>query len=59
MGTPCGSVVLTYDGLRVFDANGVDQPARFTGQGTTIGICIDEARTQYPLTIDPIASRRT
>ncbi len=54
---PKGRVVLTYDGLRVFDANGMDQPALFTGQGTTIGICIDEARAQYPLTIDPIAQQ--
>ncbi|MDF1837650.1 MAG: FG-GAP repeat protein, partial [Planctomycetota bacterium] len=50
-----GEVVLTYTGLRVFDALGVDQAASLTVANGQVQITVDEASAVYPLTIDPIA----
>lgn len=50
-----GDVVVTYTGLRVFDALGVDQPANLTMGDGQVSITIHEATATYPLTIDPIA----
>ncbi|MCP5022813.1 MAG: hypothetical protein GY930_13700 [bacterium] len=48
---------LTYAGLHVFDANGLDLVASFEGGGSTFSIVVDEANATYPITIDPVAQQ--
>ena len=50
-----GNVVLTYTGLRVFDALGVDQAASLSIVDGQVQIAVEESSAIYPLTIDPIA----
>ncbi len=52
-----GTSVLTYSGLHVFDALGIDQEAMFVGDGNSFSIVVDESNAQYPLTIDPTAQQ--
>ena len=52
-----GASVLTYSGLKVWDADGKVLPARFepapSGEAT-LRLSVDETGARYPLTIDPI-----
>lgn len=51
-----GATALNYAGLKVWDARGVDLPARFaTRENGEISIVIDEESAVYPVTVDPIA----
>ena len=52
-----GSVVLTYTGLSVFDANGRELEARFEAldDGDRLLLSVNERGARYPLVIDPIA----
>ncbi len=49
------STVLTYGGLKAWDATGRKLPAKMEGRGQTIHIEIHAADAVYPVTIDPIA----
>ncbi|MCP9874381.1 GC-type dockerin domain-anchored protein [Synechococcus sp. Cruz CV-v-12] len=60
--TAAGNAALTYNNLKVFDADGVHLAASF--RDTTTGDCtpallltIDDTHARYPLTIDPIAQQ--
>ncbi|HWB02490.1 MAG TPA: hypothetical protein VG796_05650 [Verrucomicrobiales bacterium] len=49
--------VLTYSGLKVWDADGRALPARMMAPSADqIGIEIDETNARYPLTVDPVAA---
>lgn len=50
-----GRVVLTYDALKVWDADGRILPARMMGSSTGLRLEVDELGARYPLTIDPTA----
>jgi len=59
-----GGSVLNYNGLTVFDADGVHLPALFCqtaspdGRATSeLVLCVDDRSARYPLTIDPIAQQ--
>jgi len=53
-----GGTVLTYAGLKVWDANGKALPARFEAGGQrTLRLMVDEQDARYPLTIDPLAQQ--
>lgn len=57
-----GTTVLTYAGLKVWDADGHALPARFEPLATrhsplVITLSVDERGARYPLTIDPIAQQ--
>ncbi len=52
-----GNAVVTYSGLRVFDALGRDLPARIDGSTGEILCTADDAGAVYPVTIDPIAQQ--
>ena len=51
--------LVTYAGLKVWDARGKLLPARFepAGQGSGLSLAVEEVGAQYPLTIDPIAQQ--
>ncbi|MDF1799231.1 MAG: hypothetical protein P1V81_08660 [Planctomycetota bacterium] len=51
---PEGVAALTYAGLCVFDADGVQLPAAFERVGDDLLLKIDERKATYPVTIDPI-----
>lgn len=55
-----GATVLTYAGLKVWDADGKILPSRFepvaSGENTLL-LAIEEGGARYPLTIDPIAQQ--
>ncbi len=60
--TAAGDAALTYNNLKVFDADGVHLAASF--RATTTGDCtpallltIEDTNARYPLTIDPIAQQ--
>ena len=48
-----GATRLHYDRLKVWDAQGTELPARMQLAGRTLTLAIDDAKAQYPLTIDP------
>jgi hypothetical protein len=47
------AVELPYGGLRSFDSNGRDLPARFVTSGAMLVIEVDDECAPYPLTVDP------
>ncbi len=53
-----GGTVLTYAGLKVWDADGQPLPARFEASGAReLRLLVDERGARYPLTIDPLAQQ--
>ena len=52
-----GATVLTYGGLKVWDADGKSLPSRFDAADTGLRLLVDERGARYPLTIDPIAQQ--
>jgi hypothetical protein len=53
-----GAPVVTYAGLKVWDADGQVLPSRFlTGPEGGLVLRVDESSARYPLTIDPIAQQ--
>jgi uncharacterized repeat protein (TIGR02543 family) len=52
-----GATVLTYSGLKVWDADGKTLPSRFETAETGLRLLVDERGARYPLTIDPIAQQ--
>ncbi|MCX6876244.1 MAG: choice-of-anchor D domain-containing protein [Verrucomicrobia bacterium] len=52
-----GATVLTYSGLKVWDADGKTLPACFETADTGLRLLVDERGARYPLTIDPIAQQ--
>ncbi len=48
-----GKRILTYDGLRVWDADGTPAPARMVARAGTVEFVVDDTAARYPLTIDP------
>ena len=52
-----GATVLTYSGLKVWDADGKTLPSRFETADTGVRLLVDERGARYPLTIDPIAQQ--
>lgn len=50
---PAGVTILTYDELKVLDANGINIPARMTLHGNFIQLVINDTMAVYPLLIDP------
>lgn len=55
--TAAGSKVLTYSGLRVWDADGRDLPSRFVPAEGGVELQVDATGARYPVTIDPIAQQ--
>ncbi|MBK8035851.1 MAG: FG-GAP repeat protein [Verrucomicrobiaceae bacterium] len=54
----CGSTVLNYSGLKVWDADGKVLRARFEPAGLHgFRLLVDETTARYPITIDPIAQQ--
>ncbi len=53
-----GAPVLTYSGLKVWDADGKVLPSRFlSGERDGIILRVEESTARYPITIDPIAQQ--
>ena len=53
-----GAAVVNYSGLKAWDANGTEVPARFGLDGTAdVWIEVDANGAQYPVTIDPLAQQ--
>ena len=53
-----GDVVLEYDGLHVFDADGKAVPSRFRlAERDRLVLAVDDGTANYPLTIDPTVQR--
>ena len=53
-----GATVLTYAGLKVWDAEGKVLPSRFEAAGEkVVRLRVQDAGARYPLTIDPIAQQ--
>lgn len=57
-----GAAVVTYTGLKVWDADGKVLPTRFALSDSphstpTLHVLIDERTARYPITIDPIAQQ--
>ncbi len=52
-----GATVLTYSGLKVWDADGKTLPSRFGTAATGLRLLVDERGARYPITIDPIAQQ--
>ena len=56
-----GATVLTYAGLKVWDADGKPLASHFapldTGCPTLVTLLVEERGARYPLTIDPIAQQ--
>jgi len=48
-----GIARLRYSGLRAWDANGKDLPARIRASQEGFGIEVSDAGAQYPITVDP------
>jgi len=49
-----GSVVLLYQGLTTFDADGKELRARFVHRPEGVGIEVNDRDARYPITIDPV-----
>lgn len=45
---------LRYTGLHAFDATGKEIGARFRSSANGVGIEVDDAQAEYPITVDPI-----
>ena len=52
-----GRQVVNYAGLKVFDADGRDLPARFETRGADLRVLVDEREARYPVTIDPLVQQ--
>jgi formylglycine-generating enzyme required for sulfatase activity/pimeloyl-ACP methyl ester carboxylesterase len=52
-----GKIVLTYAGLRVWDAEGRELDSRFVAAKDGVELQVDAEGARYPLTIDPIAKQ--
>lgn len=53
-----GKTILTYAGLKVWDADGKVLPSHFAEvSGSTVRLLVDERGARYPLTVDPIAQQ--
>jgi hypothetical protein len=55
-----GSAALTYGGLKAWDADGKTVPVHFVvgePEGHSLGVVVDDAGAQYPITIDPLAQQ--
>jgi hypothetical protein len=53
-----GAPVVTYAGLKVWDARGQVLPSRFVaGPDGGLSLRVDESAARYPITIDPIAQQ--
>lgn len=56
-----GNVVVNYDALKVFDADGVELPASFRvierAGAPALMLTIDDADARYPITVDPTAQQ--
>ncbi len=52
-----GSVVVNYAGLKVWDADKRQLPARIVADAKGLRLIVDERDARYPLTIDPIAQQ--
>ncbi len=52
-----GHAVVHYIGLKVWDADHRELPARIDADATGLRLSVDERRARYPLTIDPIAQQ--
>ena len=52
-----GTTVVTYDGLKVWDADGKPLVSSFQLVESGIKLRVDEAGARYPITIDPIAQQ--
>ncbi len=52
-----GAAVLTYGGLKAWDAEGRALAARFAASGGGIAVEVEERGAVYPVTIDPIAQQ--
>jgi FG-GAP repeat len=46
--------VLSYGGLKVWDASGKPLTARLAVTGRDAAICIDDSNATYPITVDPV-----
>ncbi len=56
---PSGAVVLAYDGLAVYDANGRTLPASMALTAGGMRITVDAAGAIYPITVDPLLHSET
>ena len=52
-----GHTVVNYTGLKVWDADNRELPARIDADAAGLRLTMDERRARYPLTIDPIAQQ--
>ncbi len=52
-----GHTVVNYAGLKVWDADHRQLPARIHADAKGLRLTVDERRARYPLTIDPIAQQ--
>ncbi len=53
-----GATVLTYSGLKVWDADGTILASRFEPAGEkSFRLLVDERSARYPITVDPIAQQ--
>jgi hypothetical protein len=52
-----GSAVVNYAGLKVWDADNQELPARIDVNATGVRLVVNERGARYPLTIDPIAQQ--
>jgi hypothetical protein len=52
-----GQTVIHYAGLKVWDADRRELPARLDAEGAGLRLVVDERQARYPLTIDPIAQQ--
>lgn len=52
-----GATVLTYSGLRVWDADGRELDARFSPARDGVALKVDAKDARYPLLIDPVAQQ--
>ena len=50
--------MLQYGGLKAWDAAGKVRTTRFESAGAFVRLTVDERGTQYPVTVDPVASRQ-
>ncbi len=52
-----GNTVVNYAGLKVWDADHRELPARIEADAKGLRLTVDERNARYPLTIDPIAQQ--
>ena len=52
-----GTAVVTYGGLKAWDADNRNLAAKFTSTKSGIAVEVDERGARYPITIDPIAQQ--